>query len=198
MRGVCIASWHCDGEGNEFEHHEESKSYSSRDTRIVDEVKKLSQAPRLLSGQGHLSSITSDTRVSASVANTHGYPELPTMYKLRSLLHDAEQAFHAVLDRNSALESEVTMLRDRLNDLEKRFVNYHNSELQLGSHELTPLPIGGSNRDESYSLNIFDISTPPRYKENVKPHAIARTHTSRDQRQVKSTQQPRSLSVFNS
>ena len=197
MKGVCIASWRCNQDGEEMDQNE-SSSHSTEDIRIVDEVKKLSQAPRLISSQGHISSGTSDTRVSASIGSSPRYPIPHSAHKLRSLMQDAEYAFHAVLDRNSSLESEVSMLRARLEDLEKLFYRERDGERQMSSHELTPLPIGGTNHDESYSLNIFDISTPPRYKENLKPHAIARNHASRDQHTVNSTRHPRSLSVFNS
>jgi hypothetical protein len=192
VRGVCIASWRCDPEGNELGSCDESSIQSVGDIGIVDEIKKLSQAPRLISGIGHVSSITSDTRVSASVHSaSHPIEDNTIMaHKLRSLMQETQQTFQALMNRNYALESEVAQLRARLDLLERRHLENH-------SHQLTPLPIG-TNRLEQSSLNIYDISTPPTYKENLKPRAVARNRTVHDQSTVHSNRRTGSLTVFNS
>ena len=192
VKGVCIASWNCDNDGGELESVERSPIHSPVHVGIVDEIKKLSQAPRLIGGVGHISSMTSDTRVSALTHDTlsHTEDQNPSVHKLRALLMETQNTFHALMERNLALESEVAQLRARLNYIER-------PQAPQAQKELAPLPLGSTWTDQS-SLNIFDISTPPTYKENFRPRAVARNHVTNDQRTAYSGRRPGNFTVFNS
>ena len=192
VKGVCIASWRNDNGANELESVIEPSCDSPNSVGIVDEIKKLSQAPRLIGGIGHISSITSDTRVTTSMHEApHSNGDRSySAQNLRVLISEAQETFHALMERNLALESEVEQLRARLELLEQRQNTRRPSNL-------TPLPLGSNWSDQS-SLNIFDISTPPTYKENHGPRAVSRNTLTHDKRNINPNRQPGHFTVFNS
>ena len=186
-----MAEWQCDRDGQEID-TSSITPYQQSEIHIVDEIKKLSQPPRLISGGPHVSTITSDTRAS-SIYRTDPSPretDPQVVVRLLGLIQDTQEAFRAVLERNTELESEVITLRARLQEIESGPRNrYH--PISTPS-ELTPLPLR-QNWEDSSSLNIFDISTPPTYKENLKPRTreVVRIPANPNRR-------PNSLSAFNS
>ena len=192
VKGVCIASWNCDNDAGELESVESLSIRSPVNVGIVDEIKKLSQAPRLIGGVAHISSMTSDTRVSALTHDTlsHLEDQSSSVHKLRALLMETQNTFHALMERNLALESEVAQLRARLDYLERR-------QAPQAPKGLTPLPLSSTWTDQS-SSNIFDISTPPTYKENLRPRPGVRNHVTNDQRTAYSGRRPGNFTVFNS
>jgi hypothetical protein len=149
-KAVCLHAWKCDQHGNYIE--DSSEIHSDLDQGGANGWESKSHSPIFISLNGN-----------STGKNTVASNDRDMIEKLEMLIKETKQAFQNVLSRNEDLESKLGNLRVT-------------STLKVPTN--FPQPVGsmrtGSNPTSGITLNlplktkghVFDISTPPAYKEN--------------------------------
>lgn len=191
VRGVCIYSWSCDPEGNVIT--EDCEFSSNGDGNIVMAVKDLAKSQdgsnRRASRIPALSVVEVDSCLKEEL---QGLSDKQMISKLELLISDAKDAFQSVLRRNLDLEKELEDIREaKVADSGVR------GQASLPSPFVTrivntPLSVPSLNLPLNSGRRLFDISTPPSYKDTTAPTSANSRRPSLDSGRIR-----KGLSVFN-
>lgn len=209
-RGVCVASWVVDQEGNSVPEKSESRLLPSPD--IVSDVHRLSfQAgmSQASSGSGRLDGFNSSQTLKESIS---GMSDSQMVLKLQLLIDDAKEAFQTVLARNSDLENKLEgtqhdPVHSNIGADTRRL-----SRTPSGLIRSAPVPRSASAVDRISPRvhqpvprlvlpvrhqHVFDISTPPVQRDRITNNSLLLNGSSKllrsDSGRIK-----RALSVHNS
>jgi hypothetical protein len=163
VKGECIASWSCDAQGEEVY---EDDFLQDRPLRPHDN----SQREFNLSGIARLPHRIKASTNSSTVRDIIlDIPESKMIAKLSQLMEETQEVFGDVLNRNAQLEAEVKYLREALNARISSEPSPVSMEPLLPSDQIR-LPVSDEwCQSSTPNLSVFDISTPPTYKENLVP-----------------------------
>lgn len=191
VRGVCIYSWSCDAEGKVI--REKAPLSSNGDVNIVMAVKDLAQSKDGSNGRTSQIATLSVSEVDSSLKEgLQGLSDKQMISKLELLISDAKDAFQTVLRRNLDLEKELDDIREaKVADSGVRGPASFPSPFAPRCAN-NPLSVPPLNLPVNSGRRLFDISTPPSYKDTTAPTSANSRRPSLDSGRIR-----KGLSVFN-
>ena len=158
VRGKCIHSWICDGNGAVTHVLSTDRTARAGEPSSAFQRDPSSWRPMTDNLQSnvssHMSGIASPDEKSSSLLNDSHMAQ-----RLELLIREAKEAFQSVLSRNSDLERELHGVRNRENE---DFFVMQNGRRDIGSGSLPAvaprlqIPVSRTLKDNY----VFDISTP--------------------------------------